>query len=142
MTSFSDEVGYGKPPKSGQFRKGQSGNPKGRPKGSKNIATILHAIMHELINVKDNGRVKTMIKGEAMMRQMVSKALSGDLKATKEILNWNHIFQEAAERDMVKAPDLARDEEVVKNFLNRMDQFVDETTETLSMTKTIEKDEK
>ena len=43
------EVGYGKPPKSGQFKPGQSGNPKGRPKGAKNFKTELATVLANMI---------------------------------------------------------------------------------------------
>lgn len=46
MSDQSDyEVGYGRPPKSGQFRKGKSGNPKGRPKGRKSMQDHVQAIL-------------------------------------------------------------------------------------------------
>jgi hypothetical protein len=61
------EVGHGKPPKSTQFKKGQSGNPKGRPKGSKNFATVYHKVGREFVTVKENGRTRRLTKQEALL---------------------------------------------------------------------------
>ncbi len=49
--SAAYEVGFGKPPKATQFRKGESGNPRGRPKGRRNLATELHAALNETVTV-------------------------------------------------------------------------------------------
>lgn len=89
MTDEIDDydVGYGKPPKNTRFARGRSGNPRGRPKGTKNFATMFHEVTQELIRVRENGKDKTMTKLEAAFRQLVGKAMSGDLKATKEICN-------------------------------------------------------
>ena len=47
------DVGYGKPPRHTRFKKGQSGNPRGRPSGSKNLATVLSEALNELVIVAD-----------------------------------------------------------------------------------------
>jgi hypothetical protein len=114
------EVGYGKPPKDTRFPVGRSGNPKGRPRGAKNFATTFHEVTQELIHVKENGQNKTVTKLEALFRQLVSKAMSGDFKAMKEILQWNRVFEDAAERDTVDGPDVEKDAVVMKSFLKRM----------------------
>ncbi|MEO0550461.1 MAG: DUF5681 domain-containing protein [Pseudomonadota bacterium] len=71
------EVGYGKPPKQTQFQKGQSGNPKGRPKRSQNMSTLLADELGRKIQVTENGQTKTMTAREAMVRRIVNGALSG-----------------------------------------------------------------
>ena len=90
MTSKSGrdyDVGYGKPPKSKQFQKGQSGNPKGRKKGSKNYLTDLEAELEEKITIIENGERKTLPKRAAMIRATVHKAIKGDMRALHIILN-------------------------------------------------------
>ena len=49
-------VGYGKPPKSGQFKKGQSGNPKGRPKGSLDYTTYVQQMLSAQVTVTESGK--------------------------------------------------------------------------------------
>ncbi len=73
------DVGYGKPPKATQFKKGQSGNPKGRPKGSKNTATVANAVLNEKILITENGRQKVVTKREALLKQLVNRSVQGDL---------------------------------------------------------------
>jgi replication-associated recombination protein RarA len=82
MSKTSNEkIGYRNPPQSTQFKKGHSGNPNGRPKGKRNLATVLEKTLHEKVVINENGRRKTITKLEAAVKQLVNKAASGDLRA-------------------------------------------------------------
>jgi Family of unknown function (DUF5681) len=81
-------VGYGKPPQGKRFVKGQSGNWKGRPKGSKNLTDIFLDTITELVPVTENGRTRSVNKFRVSMKQLVNKAASGDLRAIRELGNW------------------------------------------------------
>lgn len=72
------EVGKGKPPKKTRFQKGKSGNPKGRPKGSKNFDTELDAVLNKKVTVIENGRAKKVTTQEAVLRKLTAKALEGN----------------------------------------------------------------
>lgn len=81
LDGLPHDVGFAKPPKSAQFRPGRSGNPKGRPKGSPNLGKVLVAELEQRIEVNDHGRRQKLSKGQIMVRQVVNKAVSGDVKA-------------------------------------------------------------
>jgi hypothetical protein len=76
-------VGYGRPPEHTQFKPGQSGNPKGRPRGTVNMATVLERTLREKVDTIENGRRKTISKFEAALKQLTNKAASGDLSALR-----------------------------------------------------------
>ncbi|HTM15489.1 MAG TPA: DUF5681 domain-containing protein, partial [Terracidiphilus sp.] len=71
------EIGYRRPPESGRFKKGQSGNPKGRPKGSTNFLTILEQELGQSVVVNENGKKKSITRLQAMVKRMVAGALQG-----------------------------------------------------------------
>jgi hypothetical protein len=75
------DVGFGRPPKDSQFKPGRSGNPKGRPKGALNMATVLEQILRQKVVIEDGGKRKTINKLEAAVTQLTNKAAAGDLKA-------------------------------------------------------------
>src|SRR6516164_7045004 len=80
-------VGYGKPPSGSRFKPGQSGNPKGRPKGTKNRITIFNQALNERVVVMERGRRKSITKQEAIFKQLVNRAASGDHRATQLVIN-------------------------------------------------------
>lgn len=81
MNTSSYEVGFARPPKHSQFKTGQSGNPRGRPPGSKNLTTLLREELDQKVQVTENGRSRVMSKRRVAVRQQVDKAVKGDAKA-------------------------------------------------------------
>jgi hypothetical protein len=81
------EVGYGKPPRHTRFRKGQSGNPQGRPRESKNLATLLKEALNEPVIVAENGGRRKITMREAIIKQLVKRSATADLRATKILLD-------------------------------------------------------
>ena len=73
MTSPPYDVGYGKPPVETRFRKGQSGNPKGRGKGGRNFATVFMAAMSQSVTITENGRRKRISKLDAAATQLANE---------------------------------------------------------------------
>ena len=90
-------VGYGKPPEQTRFRKGQSGNPKGRPRGAKNIAMLFTQALKERVIVTENGRRRSISKLEALVKHLVNKALSGDRRLLQLLLDEVHGIEARAE---------------------------------------------
>lgn len=104
------EVGYGKPPRSTQFRKGASGNPKGRPKGSKNFMSIVIAESRKKVRINGPRGVHTVTKLEATVMQLGNKSAQGDLRASRDFL----ALVQVAEATLATASDAGE--------LNELDQ--------------------
>ena len=77
------EIGYGKPPKSTQFQKGTSGNPKGRPKSPMDFDRKLLRALEVPVVITENGRSKRMTRFDVAITQLVHKSMKGDLAAIK-----------------------------------------------------------
>lgn len=89
------EVGYGKPPKATQFKKGRSGNPKGRPKASKNVGLILEEAFFRKITISENGTRREVTMLEAILRQLVNGAVKGEMRSIDRVLKLLPVVQEA-----------------------------------------------
>lgn len=81
MGTDNYNVGYGKPPESGRFVKGQSGNPKGRPKMKKNMKTIVEEALFEPIPIQQNGKPRTIPAVAAIVMKVRNNALNGDVRS-------------------------------------------------------------
>ncbi len=75
------EVGYGKPPRSSRFQKGRSGNPKGRPKGSRSAKSLLEQALAAPITISEGGTTKVVEQRMALFKAMVARAIKGDARS-------------------------------------------------------------
>jgi hypothetical protein len=99
-----EKVGYCRPPRQHQWRAGTSGNPKGRPKGVQNEATLLLNILRRGIVLQDSGKRKKVPIMEAMLLKITQAALRGDTKAAAFLFG-----RLAANGAKFEAPELPRD---------------------------------
>ena len=108
------EVGYKRPPVHSRFRKGCSGNPKGRPKGTKNLGTDLNEVLQERITVREGDRKKKISKQRAIVMTLVTKTLKGDQRSANTLLNTMSRFLGSADAaEDVEQPLDANEEELL-----------------------------
>lgn len=114
------EVGYQKPPKATRFTKGQSGNPSGRPKGVRNMATIFHAALEQIVTINENGRQRQVTKLEAATMQLVNKAAGGDAHAMRLLLQVVPSMEAYINKVGATSLSQAQDRKVLDELLKRV----------------------
>lgn len=107
------DVGYKKPPKGKRFKKGQSGNKKGRPKGVKNIGTLFKKMLNESITIQENGKARKSTMRETIVRRTVIDAAKGNHKARETV------FLHA--KEPIKDPDHMTNDELLNSLLDKFD---------------------
>ena len=114
------EVGYGKPPRHTRFKKGQSGNPRGRPRASKNLSTLLTEVLNERVTVAENDGRRKITKREAIIIQLVNRSAQADLQAIKILLDMLRQIEIRTEADTADSPFGLADEKVIAQLKARL----------------------
>ena len=81
------KVGYRRPPKHTQFKKGKSGNPNGRPLGRANAKTIVSRAINEKVTIREGDNARAMTKLEGMLQAHLVKAIKGDARSASLVIN-------------------------------------------------------
>lgn len=116
-----EKTGYKQPPKANQFTAGKSGNPKGRPKGTRNLKTDLNALLRKRIVVREDGETRHVSRQEAMLLSLFSKAVRGDVKATSNLLAMVMKFDPPPIKNSEPETEAvsASDSTIIQHFLER-----------------------
>ena len=114
------EVGYGKPPRDTRFPKGQSGNPRGRPPGAKNLKTLLSEALNEPVIVTENGGRRKVTKRQAIVTQLVNRSATADFRAIKILLDIVRDIERQTEPTAPETADFSEaDEKVLEQIKAR-----------------------
>jgi hypothetical protein len=83
LMSAQEIVGYRNPPLASRFRKGQSGNLKGRPRGRRREELPYEAVLGQEVIIRENGRERRVTAAEAFLLQLTKLGLDGDTVAAR-----------------------------------------------------------
>ena len=111
------KVGRGKPTRQYSYKKGTSGNPRGRPKGRRSLSTTIEATLNEKVVIKENGKKRSVTKLEAITRRLIENAISGDVHALRVLAAFMPAEESAAPATMA---DLAEQDRKVLEGLARL----------------------
>lgn len=120
MSGRKYSVGYGKPPLASRFKPGQSGNPKGRPCGTRNLRTDLEEELSSSLVVHENGKPRRVSKQRATVKVLFEKALKGDIRAIGLLLGLldRIIGHDQKESDVTSDPEA--DTAILRRALSRL----------------------
>ena len=117
-TSPDYPVGYGRPPKSMRFKPGVSGNPKGRPKGSRPVGALLQQIIQQKIVVSENGKTLRLPVMEIILRRLANDAMRGEPRSIKFLLSLLEHYRDSSQTTLQIGEMLAEDVEILAEYLD------------------------
>jgi Family of unknown function (DUF5681) len=112
------KVGYSSPPRHGQWERGQSGNPTGRPKGARNFKTDVQATLRAPVTVAREGKPRKISTQEAMLLRLREKALHGDVRAIDKLVQLASAYNN--EELATSGVSDSDDETIIRIFLARV----------------------
>jgi Family of unknown function (DUF5681) len=122
----AEKVGPGKPPRHTRFKPGQSGNPNGRPKGSKNFATILQQQLRKKVTITEDGRPKRVTVQEVIARRLANDSMKGTTKAMELLIRLTSAkSDEGSGKDATRETALP-DEDALRRIQKRLTKLVGE----------------
>ena len=120
-TTSEYEVGYGKPPKSTRFQPGQSGNPRGRPKGTKNLKTDLIEELHETIEIREGNRTRKVTKHRPFDNALSTGSIKGNARSASPLLSTMIRVLDTGANDIEASDEITADEaEILRDFEARL----------------------
>ena len=96
------EVGRGKPPAATRFKPGQSGNPGGRKKGSRNFRTLVTDLLESEIELLENGKKSKACYIEALLKRLIQVGLHGDRRAINDLISLYERYSSATREEAVE----------------------------------------
>jgi hypothetical protein len=110
-------VGYGKPPEHSRFRKGQSGNPRGKVKGRKSLKAILAEELSVRMTIGINGKQVTASRQQLMVQTLTARAAAGDTRAAKMVIELVLQVFGADGQDGARQPLSAQDQSILEALI-------------------------
>jgi hypothetical protein len=114
------KVGYRSPPAATRFKPGQSGNPKGRSKGTKSVAAIIEQQLQAKVTIEEEGRLRTITAQEAIIRNLVTAAAGRDVKAIHALYALKDRYGGSAETVLDPAELQPEDREIINAYLSKL----------------------
>ena len=115
------EVGYKRPPSQHRWKKGQSGNPAGKPKGRHTLGAVLASALNETVTIKSGGEMHQTTLLDVVTRALIDRAKNGDARLMGQLLKEIHLHEAAEEKAAPQTPALnAADEDVLKALYARL----------------------
>jgi len=127
MSEKTYGVGYGKPPAHGQFKPGQSGNLKGRRKGSRNLTTDIALELSEKLLVTEGGKQKRITKQRAVIKALVAKSVKGDTRAAAALLRLIPDAEKAQQSTVAAQTLNPVDQEILNAFREQLREELDKS---------------
>ena len=117
------KVGKGRPPQSTRWKPGQSGNPKGRPIGSRPVGTVLQDIIQQKVSVTESGKTRRISALEVIIRRLANDAMQSDQRAIKLLLSLVDRYGDSSATKVQLRDLLAEDEAILAEYLREPTSF-------------------
>lgn len=116
-------AGYRRPPTETQFKPGMSGNPKGRPKGSRSVGAILQDILQKRIAVTENGKTRRLPRLEVMLLRLANDAMRSEPPALKLMLSLFDRYGDTARAELQLDDMLTEDRAILSKYLGESNEI-------------------